>query len=204
MLHPLRRALCAAVTLCASVFVAPTTSFADSQPYLGDVMPVAFNFCPRGWTIAEGGLLAIDTHQALFSLLGTIYGGDGRTTFGVPDMRGRHAVGNGQSPGLSFYHLGQQSGREEVVINQSNLPSHNHGFNLVAQGTNVSNSPVGASVFERNAGAADAFRDTGTNLVPMASTSVTGTANNQLIDIRSPAIAIVWCIAIEGIFPSRP
>ena len=203
MLHSLRRALVGAATIFASIFATPSVGFADSDPYLGDVMPVAFNFCPRGWALASGGLLAIAGNEALFSLIGTTYGGDGRTTFGLPDLRGRHAFGYGQSPGLSFYPWGARPGQEQVVLQQGNLPAHNHELTLVSQGTNVSNSPVGATIFERNAGEDNAFTDTDSNLVPMVSNTIANAGSNQPIDIRSPVLAIYWCIATTVTFPSR-
>ncbi|MEL6203269.1 MAG: tail fiber protein [Pseudomonadota bacterium] len=204
MLNSLKRAAYIAATIFASGILMPTQSFADSQPYVGDVMPVAFSYCPVGWTAASGGVLSIVGNEGLFSLVGTTYGGDGVSTFGLPDLRGRHAFGYGQSPGLSFYPWGSKPGSETVVLNQNNLPSHSHDLNLVAEGTNVSSSPVGASIFERNAGAANAFRDTSTNLVAMSSQSIANAGQNQPIDIRSPALAILWCIALRGQFPNRP
>lgn len=203
MLHSLRRALVGAATIFASIFATPSVGFADSQPYVGDVMPVAFNFCPVGWAQARGDLLAIAGNELLFSLLGTIYGGDGRTTFGLPDLRGRHVFSYGQSPGLSFHSWGARSGQERVVLQRRNLPAHNHELNLVGQGTNVSNSPVGATIFERNAGEDNAFTDAATNLVPMNLNTIASAGSNQPVDIRSPVLAIYWCIATTGIFPSR-
>ncbi|MCC2615869.1 tail fiber protein [Aestuariibacter halophilus] len=98
----------------------------DAEPFLAEVCPVAFNFAPRGWASLEGQLLAINTNQALFSLLGTNYGGDGRTTFGLPDARGRTVIGAGQGPGLSNYRLGATGGAQVVTLNVAQMPSHNH------------------------------------------------------------------------------
>ena len=96
------------------------------EPFLGQLMLVPYNFAPRGWAFCEGQLLPISQYSALFSLLGTTYGGDGRTTFGLPDLRGRVPIGAGQGPGLSNYVLGAKSGVEQVTLTGSQIPSHSH------------------------------------------------------------------------------
>ena len=96
------------------------------EPFLGTIGIFGFNFNPRGWATCDGQLLAISSNSALFSLLGTTYGGDGRTTFGLPDLRGRVPVHMGQGPGLSSYHLGSKSGAERIYITVPNLPAHTH------------------------------------------------------------------------------
>jgi hypothetical protein len=97
-----------------------------TDPFLGEIMTVGFTFCPRGWAELDGQLLDISTHTALFSLLGTTYGGDGRTTFALPDLRGRTAVHEGQGPGLSNWPLGLRRGVEEVTLTEAQMPSHSH------------------------------------------------------------------------------
>jgi len=96
------------------------------EPLIGQIMMFAGNFAPRGWAFCEGQLLAINQYQALFSILGTTYGGDGRTTFGLPDLRGRVPMHPGNGPGLSSKRLGQKGGSETNTLNVSQLPSHNH------------------------------------------------------------------------------
>jgi microcystin-dependent protein len=100
-----------------------------SNPFLGQVIIFAGNFAPKGWAFCNGQLLAISQYTALFSLLGTTYGGDGRTTFGLPDLRGRVAVSAGQGPGLSNYTLGEQTGTETVTLSTQQMPQHNHIVN---------------------------------------------------------------------------
>lgn len=104
----------------------PTQSNAQTEPYIGQVATFGFNFCPRGWAPANGQLLSIAQNTALFSLYGTTYGGDGRTTFALPDLRGRATVHAGQSPGLSDYRIGSKFGAEVVTLNSQEMPVHNH------------------------------------------------------------------------------
>ena len=107
-----------------------------SEPFLGEIRAFGFNFCPRGWMAADGQILLINDNQALYSLYGTTYGGDGRMSFGLPDLRGRVPIHNGWGPGLSNYPLGQRSGAEQTTLTVSQLPSHNHAFSATgAQGT---------------------------------------------------------------------
>src|SRR5687767_9318635 len=96
------------------------------EPFLGQIQAFGFNFAPRGWAQCQGQLLAINTNTALFSLLGTTYGGNGQTTFALPDFRGRTMVGQGQGPGLSAYTIGQVGGTESVTLTSNNLPAHTH------------------------------------------------------------------------------
>lgn len=116
----------AAVALLTLYTLTPAQSFAQSEPYLGQVAFFGFNFCPRGWAPANGQLLAISQNTALFSLYGTIYGGDGRTTFALPDLRGRAIVSMGQSPGMMNYPIGSKVGAETVTLNTQEMPIHNH------------------------------------------------------------------------------
>ena len=104
-----------------------------SDPFIGQIMVVGFNFCPRGWAPANGQLLPISQNTALFSLLGTNYGGDGRTTFALPDLRGRAVISMGQSPGMSNYRIGQHVGAETITLTTAEIPTHNHPGN--AHGT---------------------------------------------------------------------
>jgi len=98
------------------------------EPFLGQIQPFGFNFAPRGWAKCDGQLLPISTYSALFSLIGTTFGGDGRTTFGLPDLRGRSIVHIGNGPGLSSISWGQRGGVENIYITQANMPSHSHSL----------------------------------------------------------------------------
>jgi len=104
------------------------TSSRGSEPFLGEICWIGFNFAPRGWALCDGQLLSISQNDALFSLLGTTYGGDGRTTFGLPDLRGRSPIHVGQGPGLSNYQWGQKGGVETVTLTINQMPSHTHAI----------------------------------------------------------------------------
>src|SRR5215475_4971153 len=100
-----------------------------SEPFLGQIMLVPYNFAPRGWAFCNGQLLSISQNTALFSLLGTTYGGNGQTTFALPDLRGRVPLSSGQGPGLSNYNLGQSGGQETVTLTGNQMPAHQHAIN---------------------------------------------------------------------------
>ncbi|MEM6325607.1 MAG: tail fiber protein [Bacteroidota bacterium] len=166
-------------------------------PFIGDIMYVGFNFDPRGWAFCHGQLLAISSNNALFSLLGTVFGGDGRTTFGLPDLRGRSPVGQGTGLGLSQVRWGQEGGQAFTTLSSANLPAHTHGL----QGSNA----VGTS--DRAVGGRPAIAEsripqyTTGNEVSMATTTNAG--NNSSFSNQSPYLGLHACIALQGVFPSR-
>ncbi len=156
-----------------------------SIPFLGQIMIVGFNFPPRGWTLCDGQLLPINQNQALFSLLGTIYGGDGRTTFQLPDLRGRASFSSGQGGGLSDRQIGEQSGAETHTLTTAQIPSHSHTF---------------PEIQVRGAGTQIPGVSSGENL----NTSVPlGGGGGQAHDNMPPFLVLNYCIALQGIFPSR-
>ncbi len=128
MKHTLKIKICSIAlgSMMAFSVLAPKPAAAGAFPFIGELMLFGGNFCPRGWTNADGQLLAISANSALFSLYGTTYGGDGRTTFGLPDLRGRAAIHTGQGPGLANYAQGQKGGTENLTVQTTNMPSHNH------------------------------------------------------------------------------
>lgn len=173
------------------------------EPFLGQLMCVPFNFAPKGWAICAGQLLPINQNQALFALLGTTYGGDGRVTFALPDLRGRAANSSGQGPGLSFYNLGQVSGAESVTLNQSQMPAHQHAWNATqaaASGTSDANSVLadtgatnGLTVYKSGSQVGGALN----------ATTISNVGGSQAHENRSPYLAQTWIIALQGIFPTR-
>jgi len=169
------------------------------NPFVGQIQAFGFNFAPRGWAKCAGQLLAVSQNDALFSLLGTIYGGDGRTTFGLPDLRGRVSLQFGQGPGLSSYRLGQKSGAERVTLTQNQLASHNHSANVVAESPNE-NKPGDALMatpsptIYSNHPAPDAT---------LKNSTIGNTGGNQSHDNMQPYLTINWCIALVGVYPSR-
>ncbi|WP_300531959.1 tail fiber protein [Maricaulis sp.] len=179
----------AAATLAGAAQAAPGT-------FLGDIQLEGFNFCPRGTLEAAGQLLPINQNQALFSLYGTTYGGDGRTTFALPDLRGRVAVGYGAGP-----RLGTRTGEETRTLTVANMPAHNHRVNTGTSGvvTNPTNAsitelPVGVDVFSVPA------NPTGST---MNSAMIANTGGGQAFDIIMPTLAMKWCVTTQGTFPPR-
>ena len=174
----------------------------SQDPFIGAIFLFAGNFAPRGFALCNGQIMSIAQNTALFSILGTTYGGNGQTTFGLPDLRGRAAVSAGQGPGLPNYDLGQVSGNNQVTLTIGQMPAHNH---LVAGNTNgdtpavnntfVANDTRASPVYNNYAAASD-----GSKLNPQ-SISITG--GSQPVDISNPTLAINYIIAINGIFPSR-
>lgn len=171
------------------------------DPFVGQIQAFGFNFAPNGWARCDGQLLPINQNSALFSLLGTTYGGDGSTTFGLPDLRGRVMVSNGQGPGLSNYAWGQKQGVETVSLLTQNLPSHTHTLWATSDAGNT-NTPAANKVLA-NTGVFDNEYGDAANLVTMDSTSIGNTGNNIPFDIRQPYLAVTICIALIGVYPSR-
>jgi microcystin-dependent protein len=178
-----------------------------SQPFLGQICTFGFNFAPRGWALCQGQILSIAQNTALFALLGTTYGGNGVSTFGLPDLRGRTVVNQGQGLGLSFYTIGEQTGTENVTVLVTQLPGHNHTIG-------VSNAPGSVSDPTNQVFAAV---NTGTVKVPATSnlrytTPATGTMVNTAVspvggsqphNNLQPLNVVNYCIALSGLFPSR-
>jgi len=178
-----------------------------SEPYIGQITMFAGNFAIRGWALCDGQLLAISQNQSLFSLLGTTYGGDGRTTFGLPDLRGRAPMHAGQGSGLSNRSLGLKSGTETNTLTIANLPTHAHTdsdplLNATASPPNTSN-PTGAAL-----ALAPVYNDSETPASAMNADSVEhpatgpaggGTSHNNM----QPYLAIHFIIALTGVFPPR-
>jgi microcystin-dependent protein len=179
---------------------------------IGEVRIFAGNFAPRTWAFCEGQLIAISQNTALFSILGTIYGGDGRTNFALPDLRGRVPVGPGNGPGLPSYREGQRGGSPTNVLNVTQLPSHNHiGAVKVSSGNATQATATnGASIATPGTGSGRSFSPTeGFNTaspdVTLNSNSVvTGnTGGNQSINNMQPFLSVYYIICLQGVFPSR-
>ena len=178
-----------------------------AEPFLAQIMMFGGNFAPRGWAFCAGQLLSIQQNTALFSLLGTTYGGNGTTNFALPDLRGRFPLGMGNGPGLSPVIEGQLGGAESVNIQVGNLPAHNHALNSSAT-TGVQSSPAGGAIAEVNTGTARApiigfgFA-TSAPTSPMLPQSIGPTGSNLPLATMPPYLGVNFIIALEGIFPSR-
>jgi microcystin-dependent protein len=164
-----------------------------SNPFLGEIRLVGSNFAPRGWAFCQGQVLSIAQNNALFALLGTTYGGNGTTTFGLPDLRGRVPVGFGQGPGLSNYAQGQAFGVEAVTLTSTQMPAHTHAVRA-STGRATTNRPTGAYQAAGNSYAL-------TQDVAAAPTDQTG--GGQAHENHQPSLALNFIIALQGIFPSR-
>jgi microcystin-dependent protein len=175
---------------------------AQSEPLLGQIMCAGFNFAPRGWAQLDGQLLPINTNTALFSLLGTQYGGDGRTTFGLPDMRGRAVLHQGQGPGLTQRRIGERGGTESNTLTTGQLPAHTHSFAPLASSERGSTtSPSGA--VPAAAKKATSRYAPGPGDTTMAEGTTGATGGNQSVDNMQPFVTVNCFIALQGVFPSR-
>ncbi len=174
-----------------------------SEPFLGMIMIVPYNFSPRGWAFCNGQILPIAQNTALFSLLGTTFGGNGQTTFALPDLRGRVPNSSGQGPGLSNYDLGQVGGTESVTQTISQMPMHNHQVACL-QGEATSPRPQGAfpAILTVPTDSNSLLYAT-TSDATMAANMIVPTGGSQPLQILQPYLTLNFCIALEGIFPSR-
>lgn len=170
-----------------------------ADPFVAEIRIYPFNFAPKGWAFCDGQLLPLSQNTALFSLLGTIYGGNGKSNFALPNLQGNVPMHWGQGPGLSLRDLGETGGSESVTLLQSEMPLHNHQLKNVPDDAE-SNIPTNSSLARSttavyNAGAAN------TTMAPMA-LGVTGGSsphNNMM-----PYLTLNFCIALQGVFPPRP
>ena len=172
-----------------------------SQPFIGQIMIAAFNFAPQGWAFCNGQLLSIQQNTALFSLLGTTYGGNGTSNFQLPNLQSRMPVHFGQGLGLTSYVLGEVVGSETATLTIVNLPSHNHQITAVS-GKGNKPSPVGTVPAADAAGITAEY----SNAVPnttMNPNMVSQTGGNQPFSILPPVLALNFVIALLGVFPSR-
>lgn len=172
----------------------------SSQPYIGEVMLWAGNFAPVGWRFCDGSLLPIQVFDTLFSLIGNYYGGDGQTTFAVPDLRGRVPIHVGQGPGLSNRSLGEVSGAERHTLIATQLPAHTHAAACMAA-AGTSDSP-GALLPARN-GAGNLAWGTGA-AASLAAAHIDPAGSSLSHENRMPILTLNFCIAYDGIYPSHP
>ena len=168
-----------------------------SEPFLAEVRIIGFNFAPRGWAFCDGQILPINQNQSLYSLLGTTYGGDGRTSFALPDLRGRTPIHVGSSNGTS-HTLGQKSGEETHTLSAAEMPSHDH----VAQASS-DNATGGIPVDTALARSTLPLYHTPANLTAMNAMSVSNVGGGQAHENMMPYLALNFCIALRGLFPSR-
>ncbi|MCG8328751.1 MAG: tail fiber protein [Chitinophagales bacterium] len=169
------------------------------NPFIGLIVMFGGNFAPRGWALCDGQLLPINQYSALFSILGTTYGGDGRTTFALPDLRGRVAIHEGTGPGLSPYDLGQKGGSETVTLTTSQIPSHNHSFELGG----TASSPAGSNSLVGNVTGGDTIFNPTKSGNTLSSGAIHNTGGGQSHNNIQPYLTVNFIIALQGTYPSR-
>ena len=167
-----------------------------SNPTLGEITMFAGNFAPRNWALCDGQLLPISSNSALFSILGTTYGGDGRTTFALPDLRSRASVHAGNGPGLSPRSLGQKNGTETNTMTIAEMPNHNHTLNTKEEGTTADAN----GNFVAGSGQLSFGTSTDNDLNAAA---IGDTGGNQPQNNMQPFLVVNYIIALQGVFPSR-
>jgi len=172
-----------------------------SEPFIGEIRMVGFNFAPRGWALCNGQLLSIASNNALFSLLGTIYGGDGRTTFALPNLQGRVPMHYGSGAGLSPRLIGEAAGQESVSLTEAQLPAHTHKARASSLKGNT-NSPVGR-VWSKDAGVQSATYTSNAADADMAAGAIAPAGGGQPHSNMPPYLAVNFIIALQGIYPAR-
>ncbi len=183
----------------------------STEPFLGEIKLFGFNYAPRGYAFCSGQLLGIQQNQALFSLLGTTFGGNGTQTFALPDLRSRLPIGQFQGPGLSNYDMGQTSGSQTATLVTGNLPAHTHGATLKASDATATlsvpnnSSSIFAAAKDINGDNAFTYATATPNITLNNGAITIGTSGNNLpFSIMPPTLAINYCVALEGVFPQRP
>lgn len=173
-----------------------------SEPFVGQIIAVGFNFAPLGWAFCAGQLLDISQYQALYTVIGTTYGGNGQTNFALPDLRGRVAINQGQGLGLSNYLIGQAAGTETVTLNTTQLPTHTHVV-MGTSGAATSATPTTSSLLGSTATGSNVYEPP-TNMVALAPSSIGQSPwLSQPHENQQPFQVVNYIIALEGIYPSQ-
>ncbi len=171
-----------------------------SEPFIAEIRIFAGNFAPRGWAFCNGQLLPVAQNTSLFSLIGTTYGGDGRTTTALPNLQGKAVMHPGRGPGLTSRRLGQTGGVESVQLNSANLASHSHAWQGISSPAN--DDEPSKKLIARGTGLG-AYSDDTSNLTPMSSDAVSNTGGHSPHNNMQPFLALNYIIALVGLYPSR-
>lgn len=195
-----------AFAMAVAFLAVPHQAAAGGDPFVGEIAPTGvFGFCPRGWAAAEGQLLAVSSNDALFSLLGTTFGGDGRTTFGLPDLRSRHPISVGTGPGLQPRSWGQKSGIEDTVLTTLQLATHSHLVN--ATNADGDKPGPGAKILgaapNNGVGQETIYSDQDAT-TQMSASMISMTGSHLPVPVVDPTTVIRYCISLFGTYPSRP
>lgn len=171
-----------------------------ADQFLGEIRIFPFNFPPKGWTFCEGQLMPISQNTALFSLLGTTYGGDGKVSFALPNLQGSAPMHPGQGPGLSLHSLGESGGSSNITLLESEIPSHSHSFN-VSDKVSESSEPMANSLAVADFGV---YNSNTNSLKQLNEASLTPVGGSLPHNNMMPYLAFNFCIAVHGIYPQRP
>lgn len=173
-----------------------------ADPFVAEIRIFGFNFAPKGWAFCNGQILPLSQNTALFSLLGTTYGGDGKSNFALPNLQGSVPMHPGQGPGLSLHDLGEMAGTETVTLLSTEMPSHNHGVGaqaiplggLVTPSANTLNRPASGNLF---------FTPGSASIAAMAATAIGPAGNGLPHNNMQPYLTLNFCIALQGVYPPR-
>lgn len=174
-----------------------------SSPFIAQIMLFGGTFAPRGWALCYGQIVSIAQNTALFSLVGTMYGGNGQTTFGLPDLRGRVPIGQGQGPGLSMYYVGEMAGTENTTLITSNMPAHTHPATATVKSSDQAATdtlPTGNYLADGNQYSAS---QNSTMKSDMVAVTVSPAGSNSPFSTMQPFLVMNYVIALQGIYPSR-
>ena len=173
-----------------------------ADPFVAEIRIYPFNFAPRGWAFCDGQLLPISQNTALFSLLGTTYGGDGRSNFALPNLQGSAPMHPGQGPGLSLHDLGETGGSDTVTLLESEIPAHTHSLMAVNAGASL-NAPGPDRALARSSGGF-AYQQSPSNPVSLSPQAIGVVGGDQPHNNLMPYLTLNFCIALQGVFPPRP
>jgi microcystin-dependent protein len=171
------------------------------DPFVAEIRIFPFNFAPKGWAWCDGQLMPLSQNTALFSLLGTTYGGDGKSNFALPNLQGNAPMHPGQGPGLSLHDLGESGGSETVTLLESEIPAHSHA--LTAQTTTATKSTPAGNSIARLSGVTPYLPPAGAALVSMAAEAVMTAGGNMPHNNMQPYLTFYFCIALQGVYPPR-
>lgn len=171
-----------------------------SNPFVAEIRMFPFNFAPRGWALCNGQLLPISQNTALFSLLGTTYGGNGQSNFALPNLQGSVPMHPGQGPGLSLHDLGETGGSDSVILLEAEMPSHTHA--LMASNQPGEDPQAAGEAFARSLGAS-LYQASNAGIAPMSPNAIAPAGGNQPHNNLQPYLTLNFCIAMQGVYPSR-
>jgi microcystin-dependent protein len=170
------------------------------DPFVAEIRIIPFNFAPRGWAFCDGQILPLSQNTALFSLLGTVYGGNGKSNFALPDLQGRVPMHPGQGPGLSLHDLGETGGSETVTLLESEIPSHNHGLRAFLDPGDLADPNTRSLA---RSGTGNLYQTNAVGLTPMSPQAIAPTGSDLPHNNLMPYLTLNFVIALQGVFPPR-